>query len=128
VFELAINTLAGRQADWLAVRQNVIAENIANSNTPAYEAKDVVPFSATLEKLSPTLAQTSPGHIDLRPQQSLSTRFRSEASSDVTHSGNSVNIPQQLLKANDVRAAYSVNVGIVRAFNRLLLVSVRGQP
>ncbi|MGX1258429.1 flagellar basal body rod protein FlgB [Sinorhizobium fredii] len=33
--------LASRQAQWLTVRQNVVAGNIANANTPHYRAKDV---------------------------------------------------------------------------------------
>ncbi len=36
--------LASRQAEWLTIRQQVVAGNIANANTPKFRAKDVTPF------------------------------------------------------------------------------------
>ncbi len=42
--------LASRQAEWLTIRQEVVAGNIANANTPKYRAKDITPFQAVLDK------------------------------------------------------------------------------
>ena len=36
--------LASRRMEWLSSRQSVIAENIANANTPGYAGRDVQSF------------------------------------------------------------------------------------
>ena len=56
--------LASRQAQWLAVRQNVVAGNIANANTPHYAAKDVKPFESVLQETGFQMAadQSRPFH------------------------------------------------------------------
>ena len=57
--------LASRQAEWLSVRQQVVATNIANANTPKFLAKDITPFSAVLDKTGMVqgMAVTQPGHM-----------------------------------------------------------------
>jgi flagellar basal-body rod protein FlgB len=45
--DMAINNvldLAARQASWLLARQNLVAENVANANTPGYRISDLKPF------------------------------------------------------------------------------------
>ena len=51
--------LAFQRSQWLSVRQSVVAENIANANTPNYRARDVEPFEATLDKTELAMAGTS---------------------------------------------------------------------
>ena len=125
MFGLAIMDLAARQADWLAARQKVVSENIANSDTPGYRATDVRPFADVLGGASLALATTSPAHLAVDSAATNAIRETPVESWDVTHSGNSVSVDQQFLKANEVRSAYSLNVAIVRAFNRMLLTSAK---
>ena len=40
--------LANAHQNWLSVRENTIAQNVANANTPGYRAKDVESFTAPL--------------------------------------------------------------------------------
>jgi flagellar basal-body rod protein FlgB len=125
LLDLALTALASRQADWLAVRQKTISDNIAQSDTPGYQARDVRPFADVLNRVS-GLATTSPRHIALDETSGAAVNTKTADSWDVKHSGNTVSLDQQLLKANEVRSAYSLNVGIVRAFNRMILASVKG--
>lgn len=55
--------LASRQAEWLSVRQQVVAGNIANANTPKFHAKDVTPFEAVLNNQTVGMARTNPAHL-----------------------------------------------------------------
>lgn len=55
--------LASRQAEWLTIRQQVVAGNIANANTPKFHAKDVTPFDAVLDKSDIAMARTNPAHL-----------------------------------------------------------------
>ncbi len=38
--------LAARRLDYIDQRQRVLAQNIANANTPNYQARDLSPFEA----------------------------------------------------------------------------------
>ena len=50
--------LASKQAHWLSVRQDVVAGNVANVNTPGYRAMDVEPFSDVLDKQQTAMVST----------------------------------------------------------------------
>jgi len=118
--------LASRQARWAAVRQATIAGNVANADTPGYQARDIVPFSAVLQKTALTLARTEPGHLDVGGASGIEANRTSKADNwDITHSGNSVSLDQELLKAGEVSRAYTLNTNIVRSFHKMLLSSVR---
>ena len=45
---------------------------------------------------------------------------------DVTHSGNSVSVEQEMMKAGDVNRAYALDTSIVKAFHRMYLASAKG--
>ncbi len=52
----------GNFLTWLARRQEVIASNIANADTPGYHTRDVAPpssFSSALDEVSPRPQETS---------------------------------------------------------------------
>ena len=55
--------LAERKLDWLESRQRVLAQNVANSDTPNYQARDEQPFSSSLSALTVTPVQTNAMHI-----------------------------------------------------------------
>ena len=35
--EIQLMNLAVQKADWLSVRQSILAQNVANANTPSYQ-------------------------------------------------------------------------------------------
>jgi flagellar basal-body rod protein FlgB len=43
--DLKLFAMAQRSMDWLAKRQEVVAQNIANANSPKYQPKDVAPLN-----------------------------------------------------------------------------------
>ncbi len=58
-----LNTLKGRM-QWHQARQKVLAENVANSDTPKFQPKDLVPYAQTLGGGGPaTLLRTQPMHM-----------------------------------------------------------------
>jgi flagellar basal-body rod protein FlgB len=117
--------LASRQARWASVRQATISGNIANADTPGYHARDIVPFTAVLQKTALTLARTEPGHLDVSGSGVEANKIANADSWDITHSGNTVSLDQELLKAGEVSRAYTLNTNIVRSFHKMLLSSVR---
>ena len=122
---LALFSLASQQAGWLSTRQATIASNVANANTPGYRAQDVQPFSAVLSHLQLPMATTAPGHIQPASLAGERTKVKTSESWDVVHSGNSVNLEQEMMKAGEVNRAHALNVNIVRSFHQMLINAVK---
>ncbi|MFY9641515.1 MAG: flagellar basal body protein [Rhodomicrobium sp.] len=118
--------LAARQASWLLARQQVIAQNVANSNTPGYKAADLKPFDASLQTASMQLTATSPAHFSIDETQDLSTAASIEGNSEAYVSGNDVSQEQEMGKAGAISRAYALNTAIVKAFNSMVLSAAKG--
>ena len=117
--------LAGRHAQWAAVRQATISANIANANTPGFVAKDIEPFQAVLDRTSLRMAATASGHIGSSPSTDGTTDARRTETWDITLSGNSVSIDEELMKANEVSRAFSLDTNVMRSFHRMIMTSLR---
>ncbi len=120
--------LASRHAQWTTLRQAAIAGNIANANTPGYQAMDVAPFSAVLDKTRLDMARTDGGHLEMPAADAIRQGHAAKAGKDgwdTTLSGNSVSLEAEMLKADEVNRAYSLDTTIMRTFHRMLLTSVK---
>ena len=121
--------LASRHATWLAARQGSIAGNVANANAPGFRATDIEPFSATLDQTKLTIAMTQAGHVtDARAAAYRVNKRNTQGQSwETQHSGNSVSLEQEMIKAGEVKGAFSLNTAIVKSFrHRMLLMSSKG--
>jgi flagellar basal-body rod protein FlgB len=110
---------------WLSARQAAIAGNIANVNTPGYKALDVEPFAAVMEKTQLTMASTSPAHMTSAGEAKPAAAVGTEQPWEIAHSGNSVTLEEELIKAGDINRAFKLNTGVLRAFHRMLLASAK---
>jgi len=118
--------LAAQQSRWLAVRQNAVSQNIANANTPRYTARDVEPFEAVVRKTTLSLAATAPNHISSTPAEALTARPRKSDSWSTVHSGNSVSLEQEMLKAGEISRNHAFTTSIVRSFHRMMMTAIKG--
>ncbi len=117
------NGLVGKM-DWLVQRQGVIAQNIANADTPQYESQDIAPFSfkTMLKKLAPVA--TDAAHI----QVSASGDANGDAkvgsalhdAYEVKPDGNAVTTEQEMKKAADTAADYQLATNIYKKSVSLL--------
>ncbi len=57
-------SIASQQNRWLAVRQSVVAQNVANVNTPGFKAMDVEPFEAILNETGMAMKRTQANHLN----------------------------------------------------------------
>jgi flagellar basal-body rod protein FlgB len=117
--------VVSRHNQWLSVRQATIAGNIANANTPGYKALDVAPFEKTLEATHLAMAATQPAHIPDLPSRAGGVDVREAQPWEITHSGNSVSLEQELINAGEVNRAYRLNTSIAKAFHRMLLAAAK---
>ena len=114
--DLTLLAMAQKSMDWLARRQEVLAQNVANANTPNYQAKDLAPlnFKNLLQPEAPTVraATTNPMHISPPVEP---TRFETVAERRPEESklnGNSVLIDEQMEKIGEVKTNYGLAVNL----------------
>lgn len=123
--DLGISELAQRQARWLMARQSAISDNIAHASAPGYRAVDVRAFGDVLEKTSLQLSVTSSDHFQLSADDIRPVGRRYAKVNDVSHSGNTVSLDQQLIAATEVRQGYALNTSVVKSLHRLVLSAVK---
>ena len=124
----SIFTLAAKRGEWLAIRQNAIASNVANAATPGYVAKDVSPFQAELSNAALDMATTEPMHMaSTLGATGTSSRLRTAAGAwDVSPTGNSVSLDQEIAKAGDNAKDFALATGVVRSLQRMWISALKG--
>lgn len=113
-FDIGILQMAQDLVTHASSRQSVIAQNIANADTPGYKAQDVRPFSETFAE--PTQVDRSRyarvGHIELTELSSANATFDSAAFGSESPNGNTVSVEDQMVRAADVRHKHDLALGI----------------
>lgn len=118
--------LAAQQARWLSVRQNAIAGNVANANTPGYRTHDVEPFERVLDRTRVAMTATQSGHLTGGATAAGLSVKPEEPKNAVLPSDNTVALEDELMKAGEVRRAFELNTAIVKAFHRMIMQSSKG--
>ena len=113
-----LSQIKGRMT-WLDERQRLIAQNVANSDTPGYVGRDLrapTDFAAAMRDGGGLrMVQTSAGHMPVGgPNGAPVARFTSEASpdSETTLDGNAVVVEEQMRKMAESRMAYDAAIGL----------------
>jgi flagellar basal-body rod protein FlgB len=99
-------SLAEQRLDWADRRQQVLAQNVANANTPGYAARDLTPFESLLRHAPVPLAVTSPLHLAATSDPLLSDR--SQAVAERAPDGNAVSLEEQLTKIADTSGMHQL--------------------
>jgi flagellar basal-body rod protein FlgB len=65
ISDIPILSMLRTRMQWHQERQHILAENVANADTPSYRARDLAPpnFEHALTAASLTLVRTDPGHV-----------------------------------------------------------------
>jgi flagellar basal-body rod protein FlgB len=116
--------LASRHRAWLGDRQSVVAQNIANANTPGYKARAMPEFERALGSAGLAPSATHQMHLAGSGRSAVHTTEAAEPRS-VTHSGNSVDVESELVTAGEVNRGYALNVSVVKTFRRMMTAAVK---
>jgi flagellar basal-body rod protein FlgB len=113
--------LTGNRMRYLTERQSVIARNIANSDTPGYQAQDVAPFTFDSVLLRTgggaegagqapvlSLARTDPGHIAVTPANQVAQMASRNSSYAEKPDGNTVSLEEQMVKSADIGNGFAL--------------------
>lgn len=113
--DIGLFRLAEQRLAWVDRRQQVLAQNIANANTPGYAARDVQPFERMLSRAAPEMAQTSPLHLSGGggPGARTDARLRPH---ERAPDGNAVSVEEQLTKVADTAGAHELTSGLYRKY------------
>lgn len=107
---LKIFAMMQKRMAWLAQRQEVLAQNIANADTPGFRPSDVkeLDFSRFLRPRAPRarLVLTDAHHIPpRRPSEAFDNKTDKETY-EVSPTGNAVVLEEQMMKVAETQANY----------------------
>jgi flagellar basal-body rod protein FlgB len=126
--DLHLFAMAQRLMDYSARRQSVISENVANSNTPAYKAKDLAPLSFK-DLMAPQpqairAVATNPMHIspEVEPVKFETVTDKNPAESKPD--GNTVSPEEQMQKIGDVNGDYNLAVNLFMKNINMLKIAI----
>lgn len=117
--DLKLFAMAQRSMDWLAKRQEVVAQNIANANTPKYQPKDIAPlqFKNLLQpQAQPVRAvATNPMHISPVVDQSRFETVVERRPEESKLDGNAVLLEEQTKILGDIKDQNALATTLLQA-------------
>ncbi|MDB5471408.1 MAG: flgB [Caulobacter sp.] len=141
ITDIPLFSMLRNRLGYLSDRQNVIAENIANANTPDFVARDLKPFSfdahmqgvggagagGPMAVAAPVM--TRPGHMAGTPVRSTNDQTYGKAvkagDSETTLDGNAVVLEDQMMKLTETRMEYDAAIGFYQKSMALLRMAAR---
>ncbi len=117
--KIALFGLVKKRLAWLAQRQEVLAKNIANSDTPGYKPRDLKAFDfkrlVSREVGRVTLDVTNRAHVGGGPRRSAD--FAEERTRDPYESapaGNAVILEEQMMKVGETTMSYRLTTELYK--------------
>ncbi len=126
---LNILKMARAKMDWLSQRQEVLAGNVANADTPRYLPRDIKPLnfkevlsgsSAPAVHAAATNAQHIVPEMGPDPFKAQSVRRTYESSPD----GNAVVLEEQMAKIGESKGSYELAASLYQKHLRMIRTAV----
>ena len=117
--------LAEQRLRWTEARQRVLAQNIANADTPNYRPSDMQPFAKVLSgKLTERqLVATNANHLQsTRHQDGRTLKERISANRDP--SGNAVSLEREALRVADTDSAHATALSVRRRYIAMFMTAL----
>ena len=115
--DLTLFAMAQRQIDYLARRQSVLSENIANANTPQFKEKDLAPVSFKDLMAPPAAAVqasvTNPMHVSPEVMPINFEQITVHRPEESKPDGNQINIEDQMQKVGETKGKYELAVNLM---------------
>jgi flagellar basal-body rod protein FlgB len=108
-----------RKMGWLSQRQGVLADNIANADTPGYKPEDVeeAPFQRVIERMLKPMAPrvTHANHVDASiPGEARLDVDEAEEKYETSPVGNAVVLEEQLVKVSETQMDYQTMTNLYK--------------
>jgi flagellar basal-body rod protein FlgB len=108
--------LVESRLEWLARRQQVLAQNVANADTPGWQDRDLPSFAAALTQTALSPARTDPQHLAGTLGTNAPLLVRRERKAERSPDGNGVALDDQLRRIADTDTAQALVSGLYKSF------------
>lgn len=124
--------MARQKMSWLGQRQAVLAQNIANANTPNYRSKELeaLDFQRELKTLAPVrMAATAGHHLNgtVTPPKYRTDKVSLRDVYEINPDGNSVVMEEQLMKVNETQMQYQLATNLYQKHVKMLRMALGNQ-
>lgn len=122
-----------QKMDWLAQRHTVLAENVANADTPGYRARDLKPLDfRTMVKEAPrvNMAATTANHLTgiRREPEFRVNEERPRNAYEVSINQNAVSLENQLTNVSQNQADFRLASSLYRQNLTMMKLAIGRQP
>lgn len=110
---IEVLALARSLSAYSGARQAVLAENVANADTPGYRARDLPDFAEAYEaaSLDTDLRRTRPGHVGPDTAAGLAAAPVDQPG-QASPNGNTVSLETELVRAADIRSRHDLALSV----------------
>lgn len=116
--KLPLFSMMAKRLSWLGQRQQVLANNVANTDTPGYRARDLkdLSFKQMLggEGGKLTMAATTPAHLSGPGEKPAAHTVEKVDSHEIVVSGNSVSLEEEMMKVGKTMMDYQLTTNLYR--------------
>jgi flagellar basal-body rod protein FlgB len=120
--KLELTRMAQSLAAHSGSRMAVIAENVANADTPGYKAKDLPDFAKVFAADDGDMRTTRPGHLIAASLTVTPTPERGRGNE--APNGNSVSLEAEMVKSVEARQNHDMALAIYRATSDVIRASL----
>ncbi|MDD3029752.1 MAG: flagellar basal body rod protein FlgB [Alphaproteobacteria bacterium] len=120
--------LLSRKMSYLNQKQAVVAENVANVDTPGYKQLEIKPFSfndALKQAGAAELRVTNSAHILPASMAGMNAETVKSKNTEVKPSGNTVDIEQQMAEVSSTSVDYQLMTAVYRKMAGLFKLAVK---
>jgi flagellar basal-body rod protein FlgB len=132
VINIPLFSALAEKMKWHQTRQGLLAENVANAQTPGYRGRDLAAFGFAehvrdLGTNTMATAVTAPGHIPAMGTDADGFGARTINSFEITPSGNGVTLEDEMMKVAGNQMDYQMVTSLYTRSMRMIRVALGKQ-
>ena len=120
--KLQLTSMANAMAERAGARMGVVAQNIANADTPGFRAMDLPSFAETFRDSGTAMRSTRVGHLITEDQSAAPILQRPKGSG--APNGNMVSLEQEMVKTATIRQDHDMALAIYRNTSEIIRASL----
>ncbi|MCZ4345899.1 flagellar basal body rod protein FlgB [Devosia neptuniae] len=125
LMNMPVFTALADKMRWHQTRQGLLAENVANAETPGYRGRDLKQFNyaeinGAFSSASVTTSATQPMHFSVGGQADSAFGAQQMANFEITPEGNGVSLEDEMMKVTTNMMDYQAATGLYQKSIKVL--------
>ena len=131
--QIPLFSLLTNRMSWLSARQSVLADNVANADTPNYVARDLKPadfdqmVAGQSRNLSASMVTTNARHLVMRTAPQTPFEVVDAEGEGGSTSGNVVSLEHEMIKLSDTQIQYQTATNLYQKAVNMFRTAVGGR-